>query len=159
MFAGAVAAPCLTGPLPARELDMGCLARPPRKLIAEVVARAASTGNRAAPARNNGVGGFHWVSPTASRAGRWPRATTAGARADPRLLRRGRRCPRREAADEPVEFLSLGLDTGDTAGGAVATNDRVDRLPAELSLLTACQRLGLECWGPAEFLAWLSTTT
>lgn len=41
----------------------------------------------------------------------------------------------------------------------VATNDVVDRLPAKLSLRTACERLGLELCAPDEFVAWVTDGT
>jgi hypothetical protein len=38
---------------------------------------------------------------------------------------------------------------------AVVTEDRVDRMPAKESVLTACQRLGLTTRTAVEFIAWL----
>jgi hypothetical protein len=38
---------------------------------------------------------------------------------------------------------------------AVVTEDRVDRMPAKESVLTACQRLGLTTRTTVEFIAWL----
>ncbi len=37
----------------------------------------------------------------------------------------------------------------------VATEDRVDRLPVKESILTACERLDLECWTAEQLVTWL----
>ena len=37
----------------------------------------------------------------------------------------------------------------------VATDDYVDRLPAKLSLATACRRLSIDRWTPEEFIKWV----
>ena len=65
----------------------------------------------------------------------------------------------REVADPYVAAKALEIVERDLSRVVVATNDRVDRLPAKLSLITACRRLDLECWGPEEFLVWISATT
>lgn len=63
----------------------------------------------------------------------------------------------REVADPYVAAMAIEIVERDLFSRVVvATNDRVDRLPAKLSLLTACARLGLDCWTPEEFLAWVS---
>lgn len=41
----------------------------------------------------------------------------------------------------------------------VATDDYVDRLPAKLSLATACKRLDIERWTPEQFIAWVNGST
>ena len=38
---------------------------------------------------------------------------------------------------------------------AQRATDFVDRLPAKLSLKTACERMGIEVWSPADFIVWL----
>ena len=60
-----------------------------------------------------------------------------------------------EDADPYVVAMALTISRRlPTAAVRVATRDTVDRLPIKTSLKSACDRLGVECCSPEEFLEW-----
>lgn len=62
----------------------------------------------------------------------------------------------REVADPYVVAMAYEVAAVDAGCRVVVvTTDIVDRLPAKLSLRTACQRMGIEVWSPADFISWL----
>jgi Domain of unknown function (DUF4411) len=66
----------------------------------------------------------------------------------------------REVADPYVAAMACEIPHHHPdCRAAVATDDRVDRLPRKLSLATACDRLGLEHWTPEQFIAWVNGDT
>jgi hypothetical protein len=66
----------------------------------------------------------------------------------------------REVADPYIAAMAHEIATRhDGCRVVVATKDVVDRLPAKLSLLTACNRLGVETCSPEDFVAWLRDGT
>jgi hypothetical protein len=61
----------------------------------------------------------------------------------------------REVADPYVAAMACEIrDRNPGCRSVVATDDRIDRLPVKLSLVTACERLKIECWTPDQFIAW-----
>lgn len=66
----------------------------------------------------------------------------------------------REVADPYVAAMAVEIESVYSGCRViVATNDVVDRLPLKLSLLTACQRLGIEVCTPEQFIAWVTEGT
>lgn len=66
----------------------------------------------------------------------------------------------REIADPYVAAMACEIRGRDPdCRSVVATDDRVDRLPSKLSLVTACERLGLEHWTSEQFIAWVNGDT
>ncbi len=66
--------------------------------------------------------------------------------------------PTREVADPYIAAMALELsDRYPDTQVVVATDDNVDRLPAKLSLATACDRLHIDHWPLQDFLEWVGS--
>ena len=61
----------------------------------------------------------------------------------------------REIADPYVAAMAVEIQVRTGSLVVVATNDRIDRLPLKLSLLTACGRLGISVCSTEQFLEWV----
>jgi hypothetical protein len=63
----------------------------------------------------------------------------------------------REVADPYVAAMALDIkDAHDGCRVVVATDDKIDRLPVKVSLVTACDQLGIETCTPKQFVAWVN---
>lgn len=72
--------------------------------------------------------------------------------------------PNAEPDIEPADpyIVAMALQIRDSNPGCavyVVTTDRIDRMPPKESILTACNRLDLQCSTPEEFVAWLRQQT
>lgn len=66
-----------------------------------------------------------------------------------------------ESTNEPADPYVVAMAYELRTGGydvAVATDDRVDRLPLKIAVTTACDALELATWDCETFIAWVRTT-